>query len=72
MSKIDSINDILKNGKYNEIFNIFYKTLGEIVDRHASLTRVTKKERTSQLIKTMDKEPLIHEEIKKMRNNVTF
>ena len=33
--KIDWINEILKNGNdINEIFDIFYKTLSEIVDRH--------------------------------------
>ena len=35
LRKIDWINEILKNGNdINEIFDIFYKTLSEIVDRH--------------------------------------
>ena len=49
LRKIDWINEILKNGNdINEIFDIFYKTISEIVDRHAPLTKVTKKERTLQ------------------------
>ena len=56
---IDWINEILKNGNdINEIFDIFYKTLSEIVDRHAPLTKVTKKERTLQ------SKPWINKEIK--------
>ena len=44
LRKIDWINEILKNGNdINEIFDIFYKTLSEIVDSHAPLTKVTKK-----------------------------
>ena len=47
MRKIDWINEILKNGNdINEIFDIFYKTLSEIVDRYVPLTRVINKERT--------------------------
>ena len=47
LHKIEWINEILKNGNYfNEIFDIFYKTLSEIVDHHGPLTKVTKKERT--------------------------
>ena len=42
----------------NEIFDIFYKTLSEIVDCHATLTKVTKKERTLQ------SKPWINKEIK--------
>ena len=34
LHKIDWINEILKNNDINEIFDIFYKTLSEIVDRH--------------------------------------
>ena len=59
LPKIDWINKILKNGNdVNEIFDIFYKTLSEIVDRHAPLTKVTKKERTLQ------SKPWINKEIK--------
>ena len=60
LRKIDWINKILKNGNdVNEIiFDIFYKTLSEIVDRHAPLTKVTKKERTLQ------SKPWINKEIK--------
>ena len=59
LHKIDWINEILKNGNdINEIFDIFYKTLSEIVDRHAPLTKVTKKERTLQ------SKPWINKEIK--------
>ena len=59
LRKIDWINEILKNGNdINEIFDIFYKTLSEIVDRHAPLTKVTKKERTLQ------SKPWINKEIK--------
>ena len=44
LRKIDWVNEILKNGNdTNEIFDTFYKTLSEIVDRHAPLTKVTKK-----------------------------
>ena len=47
LCKIVLINKIFKNGNnINEIFDIIYKTLSEIVDRHAPLTKVTKKERT--------------------------
>ena len=46
LHKIDWINEILKNNDINEIFDIFYKTLSEIVDRHVPLTRVINKERT--------------------------
>ena len=47
MQKTDLINKILKSGnEINEIFNIFYKTLSEIVDCHAALTEITIKERT--------------------------
>ena len=39
LHKIDWINEILKNGNdINKIFDIFYRTLSEIVDRHAPLT----------------------------------
>ena len=56
---IDWINEILKNGiNINEIFDIFDKTLSEIVDHHAPLTKVTKKERTLQ------PKPWINKEIK--------
>ena len=49
LRKICLINKILKNGNdINEIFDIFFKTLSEIVDRHAPLTKVTKKGRTLQ------------------------
>ena len=42
--KIDWINEILKNGDgIKEIFATFYKSLNEIVDRHAPLTKATKK-----------------------------
>ena len=42
--KIDWINEILKNGDgINKIFATFYKSLNEIVDRHAPLTKATKK-----------------------------
>ena len=59
LRKIDWINEILKNGNdINEIFDIFYKTLSEIVDHHAPLTKVTKKERTLQ------SKPWINKEIK--------
>ena len=59
LRKIDWINQILKNGNdINEISDIFYKTLSEIVDRHAPLTKVTKKERTLQ------SKPWINKEIK--------
>ena len=55
LPKIDWINEILKNGiVINEIFYIFYKTLSEIVDRLAPLTKVTKKRRNFA-VKTMDK-----------------
>ena len=46
LHKIDWINEILKNNGINEIFDIFYKTLSEIVDRYVPLTRVINKERT--------------------------
>ena len=47
LHKTDLINKILKSGnEINEIFNIFYKTLSEIVDCHAALTEITIKERT--------------------------
>ena len=56
---IDWINEILKNSiDINEIFDIFDKTLSEIVDHHALLTKVTKKERTLQ------SKPWINKEIK--------
>ena len=59
LPKIDWINKILKNGNdVNEIFDIFYKTLSEIVDRHAPLTKVAKKERT------LLSKPWINKEIK--------
>ena len=59
LRKIDWINEILKNSNYiNEIFDIFYKTLSEIVDHHGPLTKVTKKERTLQ------SKPWINKEIK--------
>ena len=59
MRKIDWVNEILKNGDdINEIFDIFYKILSEIVGRHAPLTKVTKKERTWQ------SKPWINKEIK--------
>ena len=59
LCKIDWVNEILKNGNdINEIFDTFYKTLSEIVDRHAPLTKVTKKERTLQ------SKPWINKEIK--------
>ena len=97
MRKIDWVNEILKNGNdINEIFDTFYKTLSEIVDRHAPLTKVTKKERTLQskpwinkeikhLMRKRDKlfrkycackneiqKKSIHNEFKKLRNDVTF
>ena len=97
LHKIDWMNEILKNSNdINEIFDIFYKTLSEIVDRHAPLTKVTKKERTLQskpwknneikhLMWKRDKlfqkycscknetqKKLIHDEFKKLRNDVTF
>ena len=44
LRKIDWINEILKIGNdINEIFDIFHKTLSKIFDRHAPLTKVTKK-----------------------------
>ena len=59
LHKIDWINEILKNSNdINEIFDIFYKTLSEIVDHHVPLTKVTKKERTLQ------SKPWINKEIK--------
>ena len=59
LRKIDWINEILKNSNYiNEIFDIFYKTLSEIVDHHGPLTKITKKERTLQ------SKPWINKEIK--------
>ena len=59
LRKIDWINEIWKNGNdINEIFETFYKTLNEIVDRHAPLAKVTKKERTLQ------SKPWINKEIK--------
>ena len=59
LPKTDWINKILKNGNdVNEIFDIFYKTLSEIVDRHAPLTKVAKKERT------LLSKPWINKEIK--------
>ena len=46
MCKIDGINEILKIDNYiNKIFDIFYKTLSEIIDGHAPVTKVTKKEK---------------------------
>ena len=53
LRKIDWIDEVLKNkilktSDINEIFDVFYKILSEIVDRHAPLTKVTKKERTLQ------------------------
>ena len=59
LRKIDWINEIWKNGNdINEISETFYKTLNEIVDRHAPLAKVTKKERTLQ------SKPWINKEIK--------
>ena len=59
LRKIDWINEILKNSNYiNEIFDIFYKTLSEIVDHHGPLTKATKKERTLQ------SKPWVNKEIK--------
>ena len=52
MKSYKNVNDI------NEIFDIFYKTLSEIVDRCVPLTKVTKKERTLQ------SKPWINKEIK--------
>ena len=58
LHKIDWINEILKNNDINEIFDIFYKTLSEIVDRYVRLTKVTKRERT------LLSKPWINKEIK--------
>ena len=59
LRKIDWINEIWKKGNdINEIFETFYKTLNEIVDRHAPLSKVTKKERNLQ------SKPWINKEIK--------
>ena len=59
LRKIDWINEILKNGNdINEIFDIFYKALSEIVDRHAPLTKSHQKRRTLQ------SKPWINKEIK--------
>ena len=91
------MNEILKNSNYiNQIFDIFYETLTEIVDHHAPLAKVTKKERTLQskpwinneikhLMWKRDKlfqkycscknetqKKIIHDEFKKLRNDVTF
>ena len=47
LRKIDWINEILKNSNdMNKVFLIL--NFSEIVDRHAPLTKVTKKERTLQ------------------------
>ena len=49
MRKIYWLNEILKNGNdINEIFGTCYKTVSEIVNSHAPLTIVTKKDRTLQ------------------------
>ena len=59
LHKIDWVNEIVKNNNdINEIFDTFHKTLSEIVDCHAQLTKVTKKERTLQ------SKPWINKEIK--------
>ena len=59
LCKIDWNIEILKSGTdINEMFDIFYKTLSEIVDRHGPLTRVTKKERT------LPSKPWINKQIK--------
>ena len=61
LHKIDWINEIFKNDNYiNEIFDIFHKTLSEIVDRPAPSTKVTKKE------KTLKSKPWINKEIKQL------
>ena len=57
LRKIDWINEILKVcNDIKETFDIFYKTLSEIVDRHPPLTKVTKKERTLQSKPWINKE----------------
>ena len=59
LRKIGWVNEILKNSNdINEIFDTFYKTLCEIVDLHAPLTKVAKKERTLQ------SKPWVNKEIK--------
>ena len=51
---IDWINEILKNGNdINEIFDIFYRTLSEVVDHHAPLTKPPK--RKNFAVKNRDK-----------------
>ena len=61
LCKIDWIIEILKSGNdTNEIFDIFYKTLSEIVDRHGPLTKATKKERT------LPSKPWINKQIKRL------
>lgn len=43
LNKYDWTDEILKNSNdINEIFNIFLQTLGEIVDHHPLLNKVTK------------------------------
>ena len=57
MCKIDRINEILKIGNYiNKIFDIFCKTLSEIVDSDAPVTKVTKKEKPLQSKSWVNKE----------------
>ena len=57
MCKIDRINEILKIGNYiNKIFDIFCKTLSEIVDSDAPVTKVTKKEKSLQSKSWVNKE----------------
>ena len=57
LCKIDWSNKILKNSNdINEVFDIFYKTLSEIVDCHVSLTKVIKKGRTLQSKPWINKE----------------
>ena len=57
LCKIDWSNKILKNSNdINEVFDIFYKTLNEIVDCHVSLTKVIKKGRTLQSKPWINKE----------------
>ena len=57
LHKIDWVNEILKNSNdINEVFDTFHKTLSEMVDYHAPLTKVTEKEKTLQSKPWINKE----------------
>ena len=47
---------IHENDNTNDAFNSFYKTLTEILDHHAPLIKITKKERTLHLKPWINKE----------------